>query len=212
MCRSSLRQVDLYVREGCHRNAAGSDSSDKLNNAADQKRLNRSIRMINMHTPIMASTFSGVLYYATGEVAIFAWVCAGCRPCRNTNSSVGHYKCSRSTPQSAVRNCLSVLPDDYSAARTYYLIEWCHGMGADEQSMLGGINTTIVNTMLPMGYLFCASNAHGDNWGNDAALLIMPRLNPTCAQIIRSRTLPCGRLNGRAFGARAYRNEPDQRH
>ena len=28
------------------------------------------------------------------------------------------------------QEALIVLPDDYSAARTYYLIEWCHGMGA----------------------------------------------------------------------------------
>jgi len=63
---------------------------------------------------------------------------------------------------------LIVLPDDYSAARTYYLIEFCHGMGADEQSLL--FRPDILNAMLPMGYLFCASHAHGDNWGNDAAL------------------------------------------
>jgi hypothetical protein len=66
------------------------------------------------------------------------------------------------------QEALIVLPDDFSAARTYYLIVWSHGMGDDEQGMLG--YSDVINAMLPLGYLFAGTSAHGDNWGNDAAL------------------------------------------
>lgn len=64
-----------------------------------------------------------------------------------------------------------VLPDDFSAANTYHLIVWHHGMGDSSAAVpVTGIYGDVVNALLPLGYIFCASIAHGDVWGNDDAL------------------------------------------
>lgn len=68
------------------------------------------------------------------------------------------------------QNAIILMPDDYDPVAGAPLILYHHGSGATELALMESLITTkeaCVKALLDAGYIIAASNAYGNNWGND---------------------------------------------
>ncbi len=75
------------------------------------------------------------------------------------------------TAQPGGQAIMLLIPKSYDAKKSAPLIIYHHGVGEDQRALLAdGLKRECVQALLDAGYILCGSNAHGNNWGTQAAL------------------------------------------
>lgn len=85
---------------------------------------------------------------------------------------------------------LLLFPGDYATAKPSPLVIYHGGVGETASaSRTDALKQSLIQAILDAGYIVAASNAHGDNWGNDDALadyLELYRFTRLCLDISRT--------------------------
>lgn len=86
---------------------------------------------------------------------------------------------------------LVLLPDSFNLRAAHPLVVYHGGMGETMSAPNTALNTrTVIDALQAAGYIVAASNAHGDNWGNDNSLVDYSELYGFVAGLFRiSRTV-----------------------